>query len=87
LDSYLESELDIEIKEGDCVTVEYAVVVCKTGTKNIAVALTRYCDGCEDVCYEDGIVLRDDDFYPVDKSRNADDDDHYHHQNRPGNGS
>jgi len=89
LDSYFESELDIEIKKYDCVTVKYAEVRCKTVYKYIAVALTRYCEDCEVVCYEDvdGILLRDEDLYPVDKSRNDDDDDHYHHQNRPGNGS
>lgn len=85
LDSYFESELAIEIKKGDCVTIDYAVVVCKAGTKNIAVALTRYCEDCGNVCYEDdeGFVLRDEDFYPVDKSRNDDDSDHYHHHKHP----
>ena len=87
LDSYFESESATEIKEEDCVTVDYAVVVCKTGTKNIAVALTSYCEGCVEgeFCYEDdeGIVLRDEDFYPVDKSENSDDSDHYHNHNHP----
>ena len=94
---YLERELGIEIMIGDCVTVYYAVVLCKCDEmvyKNIAIALTGYCKECPgsmagivESCSVDSIVLRDDDFYPVDKSRNDDDDDHYHHQNRPGNGS
>ena len=90
---YLERELDIVFVEGNCVTVEYAIVICSRNvpvSKYIAVALISYCgnEDCDgDNCYEDGIALRDDDFYPVDKSRNDDDDDHYHHQNRPGNGS
>ena len=90
---YLERELDIVFVEGNCVTVEYAIVTCSRNvpvSKYIAVALIKYCENenCDgDDCYEDRIVLRDDDFYPVDKSRNGDDDDHYHNQNRPGNGS
>ena len=96
---YLEREMAVEFAVGDCVTVEYAIVVCRCseGSKNIAVALNSYCvatgeDACDGEyccaeCYDGSIVLRDDDFYPVDKSRNDDDDDHYHHQNRPGNGS
>jgi len=93
---YLEREMAVEFAVGDCVAVEYAIVVCRCleGSKNIAVALDSYCEatiegGCVDMdyCYAVRIELRDEDFYPVDKSRHGDDDDHYHHQNRPGNGS
>lgn len=87
LDSYFESESATEINKEDCVTVEYALVVCKTGTKYIAVALTGYCEACVEgeFCYEDdeGIVLRDEEFYPVDKSENSDDSDHYHNHKHP----
>ena len=87
---YLENELDITIKENDCVTVDYAVVLCKTGIKNIAVALTGYCEVCpeslaeiEDSCSVDSIVLRHEDFYAMDKSRNDDDSDHNHYHKHP----
>jgi hypothetical protein len=78
---YLERELDIQIELEDCVTVDYAAVFCKCDEmvyKNIAVALTGYCEECPgseemDSCDVDNIVLRDDDFYPVDKSRYGDD--------------
>ena len=101
---YLERELgdnlgddDFFINLGDCVTVVYAVVLCKCKdlppTKNIAIALTFYCDECggESVnnCYDDeeGIVFRDDDLYPVDKSRHGDDSDQNQHRvNNSGNG-
>ena len=75
---YLEREMDVEFAVGDCVEVEYAIVVCRCseGSKNIAVALNSYCRGCfEDDCYVDSIVLRDEDFYPVDKSRYGDEGD------------
>ena len=88
---YLERELDIEIMLGDCVTVEYAVVLCKCDEmvyKNIAVALTGYCEECPggvagivESCSVDRIVLRDDDFYPVDKSRYGDEGDESRHRN------
>ena len=93
---YLEREMAVEFAVGDCVAVEYAIVVCRCseGSKNIAVALNSYCEatiegGCGDMdyCYADRIVLRDEDFYPVDKSRYGDDDDHHHHHKLPGNGS
>ena len=92
---YLEREIAVDFAVGDCVTVEYAIVFCRCAerSKNIAVALNSYCvatiegecDG-ED-CYKDGILFRDDDFYPVDKSRHGDDDDHHHHHKHPGKGS
>ena len=81
---YLEREMDVEFAVGDCVEVEYAIVVCRCseGSKNIAVALNSYCEatiegGCEyiDYCFDDRIVLRDEDFYPVDKSRYGDEGD------------
>ena len=86
---YLEREMavvfgeDFVIEVGDCVEVEYAIVVCRCseGSKNIAVALNRYCHACEDNCYEDSIVLRDDDFYPVDKSRHGEDSDQNKNRN------
>ena len=79
---YLEREMAVEFAVGDCVAVEYAIVVCRCseGSKNIAVALNSYCEatiegGCVDgdYCYDDPIVLRDEDFYPLDKSRYGDD--------------
>lgn len=86
---YLERELDIQIEEGDCVTVDYAAVLCKCDEmiyKNFAVALTGYCEECPgseamDSCDVDNIVLRDDDFYPVDKSRYGDEGDESRHRN------
>ena len=86
---YLERELDIQIELEDCVTVEYAAVLCKCDEmiyKNIAVALTGYCEKCSgsevmDSCDVDNIVLRDEDFYPVDKSRYGDEGDEYRHRN------
>ena len=41
---YLEREMVVEFAVGDCVTVEYAIVVCRCseGSKNIAVALNSY---------------------------------------------
>ena len=88
---------DFAMAVGDCVEVEYAIVFCRCtdGSKNIAVELKSYCqatieDGCVDMdmeyCLSDSVVLRDEDFYPVDKSRNDDDDDHHHHQRLKGNG-
>jgi hypothetical protein len=95
---YLEREIvettdvfgdDFAIDVGDCAEVAYATVDCRCdeGSKKIAVALNRYCEceACENK-YEDwseiNIVLRDDDFYPVDKSRHGDDSDHNRHRNK-----
>ena len=95
---YLEREIlettdvfgdDFSIDVGDCAEVEYAAVDCEV-PKNIAVALKSYCEceACENKYedwYEINIVLRDDDFYPVDKSRHGDDSDKNRHRNEPSN--
>jgi len=89
---YLERELDIVFVEGNCVTVEYAIVICSRNvpvSKYIAVALVRYCEngGCDgDNCHDYNMVLRDDDFYPVDKSRFGDDNAQNHNRMSDGNG-
>ena len=72
---------DFVIMVGDCVEVEYAIVVCRCdeGIKNIAVALNNYCLDCHRAdCYGGSIQIRDDDFYPVDKSRYGDGSDQNH---------
>jgi hypothetical protein len=85
---------DFAMAVGDCVEVEYALVFCRCtdGSKNIAVELKSYCqatieDGCVDMdmeyCLSDSVVLRDEDFYPMDKSRNDDDSDHNHYHKHP----
>ena len=92
---YLEREMVVEFAVGDCVAVEYAIVVCRCseGSKNIAVALNSYCEatiegGCVDIdyCFDDRIVLRDEDFYPVDKSRHGDDSGKHQHRLNDGKG-
>ena len=68
LDLYQE---DLYIEEGDCVTVKYTPLI----SKNVAMALTYYCDDCEEEgCYEgdEGILLRDEDLLPVPKGQEGD---------------
>ena len=74
-------EEDLYIEAGDCVTVKYALL----HSKNVAVALTYYCDDCGvEGCYEDdeGILLRDDDLLPVPKGEMAEEE----HKNKKGKG-